>query len=85
MLQGMYSAPTGKFVIENFAIFKALKVESQNTKKELEDLRKEARSTFLSQSVLIAADNRNTLATPNLPPMRPKPQTSMLEVTESHI
>ncbi|RKF62034.1 hypothetical protein GcM3_150015, partial [Golovinomyces cichoracearum] len=83
MLQGMYNALTEKFVMENAAMFKALNAESENVRKELEDLRKEARSTYLSQSIPKSVENQNIQITTNLPPIRPKPQISIPEVTKS--
>ncbi|POS87913.1 hypothetical protein EPUL_000244 [Erysiphe pulchra] len=51
MLQELYKAITEKVVMENAAMFTALKLESTNIKKELEDLRKEVRSTYLSKKI----------------------------------
>lgn len=51
MLQELYKAVTEKVVMENAAMYTALRAESAKVKKELEDLRREVRSTYLSKKV----------------------------------
>lgn len=51
MLQELYKAVTEKVVMENVALYTALRTESAKVKKELEDLRREVRSTYLSKNV----------------------------------
>lgn len=51
MLQELSKAMTEKIVKENAAMFEALRAENLSIKKELENLRNEVRSRYLSKNV----------------------------------
>lgn len=82
MLQELYKAVTEKVVMENAAMFTALKAESLSVKKELEDLRKEVRSTYLSKNIPCGIDKEQRglqsglSSTPINTPI-PEPQNSV--------
>lgn len=74
LLKGIYKAPTEKFVMEITAMFSMLKAENTNFKKELEELRREVRSTFMAQNINLT-QNVNSTQDPKINPPVTSQQT----------
>lgn len=84
MLQDLYKAVIEKVVMENAALFTALRAESAKVKEELKDLRLEVRSTYISKNVPSDSllknycNRENTQNIPKIVPVKTRVSEAML-------